>query len=700
MNKPLELVQFQQLANCDLFDATVDEVGRVVALSIYNGEYDAWEDINRKAEGLKFFKHLKKLEIDVPDFSNLEAIAGLVELEELIIEDESAVEDILCLEGLIKLRRLALNNSKVTNIDALRNLNQLTYLALSGNIIKEITVLEDKVQLAELYLGYNQIGDIAPLKYLQLKRLGLENNFISDAEPLAVMLNLEYLNLNKNRVSDLQFIEKFTSLTSLHFDQNSISNISFITDLKKLQTLSFNCNLVNDISVLKELVPMQMVHLSFSGNEVSTIAPILHLKNLRHLGIGSNPLEGDVAAIGEFTNLTFLDVNGVLGEDISFFKNLTKLSILMAANNELDNVEFLAYSPQLYHLDLAGNNLTDIYPVTNLWSLSSLDLRNNRIIEPSAIAWIIKLDRVDLRGNRLDDPFNKLFTRTYWDYSPQEFEIDISEFNMQAAKYYLEQKEYDKALAHYLTPNHYSSYIDYSKKELHDPLLKIYFHKFAHTRVADEFNIKYYFFKCVNILCQKGFDRECAYVRDIITVLTHKIKATSIECDAMVEQLLTCRGYYYDGNEEYKKFMRSPGSNRPPNAEALYDLAVWSLKADQLEFCIDHYKMLRILEHPLQHPLRKAIASLIQRSFSSVEEKQKEAYKYYRAKLDNEDLTRAFDYYKEFVRPVEVARRKLEKVRLDDETLIEKLFYSFVYVVAVISSIAVIILGIKLIMIL
>ncbi|MFP6855463.1 MAG: leucine-rich repeat domain-containing protein [Opitutales bacterium] len=71
--------------------------------------------------------------------------------------------------------------------------------------ISDLTGLEYAINLSKLSLGFNQITELKPLaKLSKLKRLDLKYNHLTDISLLAGLTNLEYLALHGNRIPEDQ----------------------------------------------------------------------------------------------------------------------------------------------------------------------------------------------------------------------------------------------------------------------------------------------------------------------------------------------------------------------------------------------------------------------------------------------------------------------------------------------------------------
>ncbi|HIM16152.1 MAG TPA: hypothetical protein EYM27_01705, partial [Dehalococcoidia bacterium] len=95
-----------------------------------------------------------------------------------------------------------MHKAKFENLSGLEHAVNLTRLDLGKNRISDITPLTSLTNLTKLDLGDNQIIDIAPLASLtQLNWVDLSNNRISNISPLASLIRLRLLFLGLNPLS-------------------------------------------------------------------------------------------------------------------------------------------------------------------------------------------------------------------------------------------------------------------------------------------------------------------------------------------------------------------------------------------------------------------------------------------------------------------------------------------------------------------
>lgn len=147
--------------------------------------------------------------------------------------------------------------------------------------MKSIKGIEHCVNLEKLKVNENEISDITPLKYLKnLKYLEIQRNRITDVNPLENLKNLEFLKLYNNLIEDVSPLSGLTNLTGLDLHYNvtvdgnennkiiskGITDISPLKNLTKLEFLDVSANRIEDVSIIKDFTKLN--HVDFTGNRV------------------------------------------------------------------------------------------------------------------------------------------------------------------------------------------------------------------------------------------------------------------------------------------------------------------------------------------------------------------------------------------------------------------------------------------------
>ncbi len=181
---------------------------------------------NGKVKDLTPLKNLKKLRMlslttykEVPtELENLSPLKDLTNLSDLELgkmfaswgksDNENLkikrnnIKDISYLSNLTNLKILCIDGGYIKDLSPLKNLRNLTALAAQSNEISDISILTKLPSLVGAELYNNKISDLSKLTGaigLNLKTLGLSDNFISDITPLA-NTNFDNLDLSNQHV--------------------------------------------------------------------------------------------------------------------------------------------------------------------------------------------------------------------------------------------------------------------------------------------------------------------------------------------------------------------------------------------------------------------------------------------------------------------------------------------------------------------
>jgi hypothetical protein len=150
--------------------------------------------------------NLRHLDLQDNSVVSLAPLAGLVNLEELILEMNNSLTNLSGLESLTALRALYLD------------------YAFPADTVIDFTPLFVLTNLHTLLMRHCGVTDADLARFVvftQMTGLELGGNNITDLSPLAALTNLEALGLSYNDVSDLMPLAALTKLRSLEMHGNS-----------------------------------------------------------------------------------------------------------------------------------------------------------------------------------------------------------------------------------------------------------------------------------------------------------------------------------------------------------------------------------------------------------------------------------------------------------------------------------------------
>ena len=263
------------------------------------------------------------LELRGNQITDITAIGGLANLKRLDLANNQ-IADFSPLFGLQKLGVLFIGNNPATDTSGLEGIFQkllerdfepgqplISPLVPKdpGKVIKFADkVLEKRIREAlgkpegsitaadaalveELNLGNEyqekfpkgtQITNLSGMGYfINLKRLDISWNKISDLKPLAELTRLEYLKAYGNQISSVAPLAGLERLSSLNVGCNRIVKIDPLKNLTNLVSLYLNDNKLTKIDELKNLINLNALFLR--GNKIKIYSPIAaiypHLKD-------------------------------------------------------------------------------------------------------------------------------------------------------------------------------------------------------------------------------------------------------------------------------------------------------------------------------------------------------------------------------------------------------------------------------------
>ena len=247
------------------------------------------------------------------------------------------------------LKELRMRDEKGENIlttASLKDTPEFKFIQTHG--IKNLLGLENAVNLEKLDLNENEISDLSPIAKLnKLTKLSLIRNRISNLQPLSELTNLEYLDLYANKIVDISPLAKLTNLKHLDLHNNNDQ-----TGDPVHPTISGG---IKDISVVKNLTKLEM--LSLGSNNITDITPIKNLTNIKDLVLAGNHIsdysgleqyiadrvakqqegEGSVSFAGQRINYDkTVDVSGSTVSVDSTFKGINELGEKLAKVFESD----------------------------------------------------------------------------------------------------------------------------------------------------------------------------------------------------------------------------------------------------------------------------------------------------------------------------------------------------------------------------
>ena len=329
-------------------------------------------------------------------------------LEKAIRETLNLPDEIpLTQQEMSRLTGLDAGERGITDLTGLEYAVNLKRIAVHRNNISNLQPLADLTQLEGLALWENPISDLSPIANLiQLERLDLGGCQVSDITPLANLTKLTYLTLHYNfRIIDITPLTNLTELTELRLSRNRIVDISPLANLTKLTDLTLANNVITDFSPLFGLnlknIDIDIRKLQeLVSVDVKIADPNLERAIREELGL---PVETPLTQL-VVNQLTRLRASQSQISDLTGLEHAVNLKVLSIWGNPISDISPISGLIELQHLDLGGCQVSDITPISNLTKLTYLTLHSNlRIVDITPIANLTQLVELRLSHNRIVD---------------------------------------------------------------------------------------------------------------------------------------------------------------------------------------------------------------------------------------------------------------------------------------------------------
>ena len=307
----------------------------------------------------------------------------------------------LSLDATLPDRRHEIPIAVIGDVGELASLVQLGRLSLANQGLTDITPLSNLTVLTDLDLARNRIADISTLRNLRkLEGLELSFNDVVDVFALEVLTELRELKLRSNHVTDIGPLSSLHQLGYLWLWGNQISDVTPLAHLSHLRDLLLSRNRIEDVSPLTPLT--NLTRLALARNRITDLTPLATLRNLKVLFLSENRV-ADVTPLAELTDLWLLGLSSNEIQDVSALRGLTNMERLWLGNNAIVDVSPLSGMLSLTRLFLESNNIEDISPLSGLGELLELDLSSNDLVIVAALEFLTELEKLDLSYNRITD---------------------------------------------------------------------------------------------------------------------------------------------------------------------------------------------------------------------------------------------------------------------------------------------------------
>lgn len=345
----------------------------------------------------------------IQDFRTNVGVEIELKIENVAFESHIIESNFFVLDEKNNIRKLNIQDVKVSNLDFLKKYNKIEFLSLRSCGIEDINDLSNLLELKFLNLGGNNIGDYRILKKLksiyrlhiadntikyfdflpsQLKELYLTDCYIDKIDFLKNSLNLEYLDLSYNIISDINSISELKNLRVLDLSNNKIFDINPLKGFKLFYYLDLSENNIKNIEPLKGIEISN--ELNLNDNNIFDLTPLyfkLKENKINFLKVHNNPLvypPKDYITLDEYKKWSwFEDRLDLARKIINNFKSDSENKVLDLGNCGLTDLSLL---PELFELhNLEELILSNVWAEYNIKSNEWIDIYSNNDYYPNNI---------------------------------------------------------------------------------------------------------------------------------------------------------------------------------------------------------------------------------------------------------------------------------------------------------------------------
>ncbi|CAL5987365.1 leucine-rich_repeat domain-containing protein [Hexamita inflata] len=175
-------------------------------------------------------------------------------------------------------------------------------------------------------------------------------------------------------------------------DPNRVLSL-FIEDCKKL-----------DLDGLQQMQKLQV--LSLTRVQCCNLQIIQNLVHLDQFYLEQTIDVVDISFLKQLTRLSRLSLYDSHITDISVLQSLVTLTSLNLTSNQLSNISSLSYLVNLDVLYLQDNAIEQLEPIKNLFNLKQLNLNQNKVSNINCLSGLVNLRVLELNSNNLTDVFS------------------------------------------------------------------------------------------------------------------------------------------------------------------------------------------------------------------------------------------------------------------------------------------------------
>ena len=240
--------------------------------------------------------------------------------------------------------------------------------------MKSLKGIEYATNLEKLKVNENEISDLNPLKDLKnLKYLELQRNRIVDVSPLANLKNLEFLKLYNNIIENVEPLKDLTNLTGLDLHNN--------VKVKKEGEKRINYDGITDISSLKNLT--KLTFFDVSANRIENVDIILGMEKINQLDFSDNKIK-DYSKLDNYILPRFIKQQEGDGSVGFHGQNVTQTQSVTVDNNKVSFVPEYKGLGNLFNEFAKAFEMEDASALVNVTTnvegvKATFDVKNDKI---------------------------------------------------------------------------------------------------------------------------------------------------------------------------------------------------------------------------------------------------------------------------------------------------------------------------------
>lgn len=311
---------------------------------------------------LKYAASLEKFDISYTPVSDISVVQKMPMLKWLSVRRTGAV-DFSALNDLVEMQQLDLGGTRLSGLDALQNMARLSELDLSATAIQDIEGVNRFQNLVVLDIDTTRVRNLSALSGLQnLKVLRANATSINDLSPLQKLPSLEKVYCDQTPITR-EIAHAFTASrpgTLVIFDSKDLQSWWEMLDGAWRNVLSKTAG-IGSAPTKEELARFAGVDsINFSGNTaIRDLEALRKLPRLRAI-VAARTAVTDLTPLEAHRDITYLDISGTGVTSLAVARHFTKLSVLVADDSKIENIDALGGLASLQKLYADHTSVHDI----------------------------------------------------------------------------------------------------------------------------------------------------------------------------------------------------------------------------------------------------------------------------------------------------------------------------------------------------